>query len=79
MGRAIKEKRIFLKPFFQRAKILTAIKLEGGEGLGLNGSDIKRRTIFFAASLTVNNFCISGAKVFSVFSSLYSRVSVASN
>ena len=32
MGRAIKEKRIFLKPFFQRAKILTAIKLEGGRG-----------------------------------------------
>ena len=30
---------------FQRSKISTAIKLEGG-GLGLNGSAIKRRTFF---------------------------------
>ena len=29
--------------FFQRSKISTAIKLEGG-GLGLNGPAIKRRT-----------------------------------
>ena len=49
-GRAIKEKRkLFLEPFFQRSKVSTAIKLEGG-GLGLNGPGIKRRT-FFAASL----------------------------
>ena len=27
-------------------KISTAIKLEGGEGLGLNGPAIKRRTFF---------------------------------
>ena len=29
-GRAIKEKITFLEPFFQRTKISTAIKLEGG-------------------------------------------------
>ena len=39
-GRAIKEKRTL--PFFQLSKISTAIKLEGGGGLGLNGPAIKR-------------------------------------
>ena len=29
-GRAIKEKRSFLEPFFQRSKIPTTIKFEGG-------------------------------------------------
>ena len=45
-GRAIKEKKTFLEPFFQRSKISTAIKLKGGGGLGLNGPAIKRRTFF---------------------------------
>ena len=39
-GRAIKE------PFFQSYKVSTAIKLEGGGGLCLNGPAIKRRTFF---------------------------------
>ena len=38
------KKELFLEPFFfQRSKISTAIKLEGGGGLGLNGSAIKKR------------------------------------
>ena len=41
--------------FFQRSQISTAIKLEGGGGLGLNGPAIKRRT-FFAASLKKSFF-----------------------
>ena len=50
-GRAIKDKKkaSFFNLFFQRPKISTAIKLEGGGELGLNGPAIKRRT-FFAAS-----------------------------
>ena len=35
-GQAIKEKKLFFGPFFQRSTFLTAIKLEGGV-LGLNG------------------------------------------
>ena len=43
-------KNNFFVTIFQRSKISTPIKLEGG-GLGLNGPAIKRRT-FFSASLT---------------------------
>ena len=48
MGRAIKEKKIS-NLFFQRSKISTVIKLEGGgegRGLGITGPAIKRRTLF---------------------------------
>ena len=46
-GRAIKEKiTLFLTIFFRRSNIQTAIKLEGGRGLCLNGPAIKRRTFF---------------------------------
>jgi len=31
-------------------KVRTAIKLEGGGGLGLNGTDIKKITSFFGAA-----------------------------
>ena len=43
-GRAIKEKKLFWEPFF--SNIPTAIKLEGGRGLGLNGRANKRRPFF---------------------------------
>ena len=45
LDRAIKEKKIW-SLFFQRSIFSTAIKLEGGGGLGLNGPDIKRRIFF---------------------------------
>ena len=46
-GQAIKEKiTFFVIFFFQSSKISTAIKLDGGEGLGLNGPTIKRRIFF---------------------------------
>ena len=51
-GRAIKE--TFFYHFFQRSKISTAIKLEGGGGLGLNGPAIKIIFFFFAASLRMD-------------------------
>jgi len=41
MAGPLRKKELFLEPFFQRFKIYTAIKLEGGEGLGLNGPVIK--------------------------------------
>ena len=47
-GRAIKKKITFFRTFFPN--VPTAIKLEGGGGLGINGPAIKRRT-FFTASL----------------------------
>ena len=40
-GPAIKEKKIF----FQHSKVPTAIKLEGGWGLGLNGPAIKYESL----------------------------------
>ena len=45
------KKELFLGLFFQPTDVSTAIKHEGGGGLGLNGPTIKGRT-FFAASLS---------------------------
>ena len=39
-------RKLFFYHFFQRSRISTAIKLEGGGGLGLNGPAIKRKTFF---------------------------------
>ena len=51
-GRAIMEKKLFKKPFFQRSKIFQ--KLGGGVGwLGLNGPAIKRRTFFCSFHFTL--------------------------
>ena len=47
-GRAIKEKRTFLTFFLQRSK------LEGGGGLGLNGTAIEGRTFFCGFPKHVN-------------------------
>ena len=46
-GGGVRNPKLFLETFFPS----TAIKLEGGGGLCLNGPAIKRRS-FFAASLT---------------------------
>ena len=50
MAGPLRKKLFFFNLFFQRSKISTAIKLEDGRGLGLNGPAIKTRT-FFSASL----------------------------
>ena len=53
-GRTIKEKITFFGTFFfKRSKISTAIKLEGGRGVRLNGPTIKRRTFFLRLPLGI--------------------------
>ena len=49
MAGPLRKNELFWNLFFQRSKISTVIKLEGGERLGLNSPVSKRRT-FFAAS-----------------------------
>ena len=58
-GRAIKEKKTFFGTFFsQRSNDPTAIKLEGGGWLGLNGLAIKR-TFFLRLPLAKMYYFVS--------------------
>ena len=59
-------KELLLNFFFNKKKVLTAIKLEGRRGVSLNDTAIKKKTfLIFSASL--NNAVIMSLKLSVIF------------